>query len=255
VPVASGRISDRRPMIAVASGKGGVGKTTVAVALARRLARSGRAIGLVDADLHGPDVPSMLGVRRDVPARSVTLANWTRGERKASSLEALEVDGLKIASAGFLMAGNQGLAIESVFGDMLLGRLVNDTDWGDIDALVVDLPPGTGEVQQSLLGMARRLAALLVVTPAQVSHLDSARALAVLRAAGVPVLGGVENMAFLECPSCGDKTELHPPAPAERTIWAEGVSRLARLPFRPGGVVDEAALEPAVSAVIAHLDA
>jgi ATP-binding protein involved in chromosome partitioning len=227
----------------------------VAVALARRLARSGRAIGLVDADLHGPDVPSMLGVRRDVPARSVTLANWVRSERKTSSLEALELDGLKIASAGFLMAGNQGLAIESVFGDMLLNRLVNDTDWGDVDALVVDLPPGTGEVQQALLGMARRLAVLLVVTPAQVSHLDSARALAVLRAAAVPVLGGVENMAFLECPNCGDETELHPRAPAERTIWADGVSRLARLPFRPGGVVDEAALEPAVSAVIAHLDA
>ena len=242
-------------MIAVASGKGGVGKTTVAVALARGLARSGREIGLVDADLHGPDVPSMLGVRRDVPARSVTLASWTRGERKTSTLEALEVDGLKIASAGFLMAGNQGLAIESVFGDMLLGRLVNDTDWGDVEALVVDLPPGTGEVQQSLLGMARRLVALLVVTPAQVSHLDSARALTVLRAAGVPVLGGVENMAFLECPGCGDEVELHPPAPVERTIWADGVSRLGRLPFRPGGIVDEAALEPAVSAVIAHLDA
>src|SRR5919199_237176 len=125
------------------------------------------------------------------------------------------------------MAGNQGLAVESVFGDMLLGRLVNDTDWGDVEALVVDLPPGTGEVQQSLLGMARRLAALLVVTPAQMSHLDSARALAVLRAAGVPVLGGVENMAFLECPGCGDQVELHPPAPVEQTIWVDGVSRLA----------------------------
>jgi ATP-binding protein involved in chromosome partitioning len=125
--VANGGISDRLPTIAVASGKGGVGKTTVAVALARRLARSGRAIGLVDADLHAPDVPSMLGVRRDVPARSVTLASWTPGERKTSTLEALKVDGLKIACAGFLMPGNQGLAVESVFGDMLLGRLVNNT--------------------------------------------------------------------------------------------------------------------------------
>jgi len=223
------------------------------VALARQLARTGRKIGLVDADLYGPDVPFMLGLRRDVPAASVTLARWAGGSQNPG-LEAMELDGLKVASAGFLMSGGQGLAIGSTFGDMLLSRLVNDTGWGDVEALVVDLPPGTGEVQQSLLDMADRITAILVVTPAEVSHLDSGRALAVLRAARVSVLGGVENMAYLECPGCGEATELHAPTPEERTIWANGVPRLARLPFRPGGGVEPTDFAPVVSAVLAHLN-
>ena len=198
-------------MIAIASGKGGVGKTSVAVALARQLARSGRRIGLVDADLYGPDVPRMLDFRRDAPATSVTLARWGRGSGTAS-LEAMELDGLKVASAGFLMSGSQGLAIGSTFGDMLLSRLVNDTDWGDTEAL--------------LLHMAR-----------------------------VPVLGGVENMAHLECPHYGGTTELHTPAPQERTVWAQGVPRLVRLPFRPDGAIEGADLAPVLSAVVAYLDA
>jgi ATP-binding protein involved in chromosome partitioning len=251
--VASERLSYHVPVIAIASGKGGVGKTSVAVALARQLARSGRRIGLVDADLYGPNVPRMLGFRRDAQATSVTLARWGRGSGTAS-LEAMELDGLNVASAGFLMSGSQGLAIGSAFGDMLLSRLVNDTDWGDTEALVVDLPPGTGEVQQSLLGMAGRVAAILVVTPAEISHLDSSRALAVLHMARVPVLGGVENMAYLECPHCGGTTELHTPAPQERTVWAQGVPRLVRLPFRPDGAIEGADLVPVLSAVVAHLD-
>src|SRR5687768_11680713 len=101
------------PIIAVASGKGGVGKSSVAVAIGRELARSGRNAGLVDADIAGPDVPRMLGLRRDVPARTITLARWPREGRGGSGLEAMEVDGLKVASAGFLMAGNQGLALGS----------------------------------------------------------------------------------------------------------------------------------------------
>jgi ATP-binding protein involved in chromosome partitioning len=237
-------------MIAVASGKGGVGKTSVAVAMARQLARQGRRIGLVDADLYGPDVPRMLGLRRDAPARSITLTGWG-GSRK---LEAVAVEGLQVASAGFLMSGNQGLAIGSTFGDMLLARLVNDTAWDDVEALIVDLPPGTGEVQQSLLGMASRLTAILVVTPAEVSHLDSSRALNVLRGAEVSVLGGVENMAYLACPHCGERTDLHVPAPQDRTIWAAGVRRLATLPFRPGGTIDDADLAPAVTRVLGYLD-
>lgn len=239
-------------MIAVASGKGGVGKTSVAVALARHLARAGRRIGLVDADLHGPDVPRMVGLRRDAPARSVTLASWSTTGR-GPSLEAIEVDGFQVASAGFLMSGTQGLAVGSAFGDLLLGRLINDTRWDDVEALVIDLPPGTGEVQQSLLGMARRLTAILVVTPAEVSHLDSGRALSVLRTARVPVLGGIENMSYLRCPHCGDVTDLHVRAPHDRTIWAQGVPQLAKLPFRPDGTIDDNAFAPVVAHVLDHL--
>jgi ATP-binding protein involved in chromosome partitioning len=240
------------PVIAVASGKGGVGKTTVAVALARGLVAAGRKVGLVDADLYGPDIPQMLGIRRDVPAKSLTLTQWD-GTRRGG-LEAVEVDGLKVASVGFLLGGQQGLSIGAQFGDMLLGRLVRHTDWGNVEALVVDLPPGTGDVQQSLLGMVGQVAAVLVVTPAEVSHLDTGRALTVLQTAQARILGGIENMAYLQCPHCGEQTALHPPAPPDRTIWAQGVQKLGRLPFRPDGTVPEADLAPTVAAVLAYVD-
>jgi ATP-binding protein involved in chromosome partitioning len=243
------------PIIAVASGKGGVGKSSVAVAIGRELARSGRRAGLVDADLAGPDVPRMLGLRRDVPARSVTLARWARGDGRGSGLEAMEVDGLKVASAGFLMAGSQGLALGSELGDLMLGRLIKETDWGDVEVLVVDLPPGVSFTQQGVLSGAGRVATILVVTPAEVSHLDTGRALSTLREVRTPVLGGVENMAYFECPCCGEKTELHAPAPDERTIWAGGVERLARLPFRPDAVIDAADLAPVLEAVARHIAA
>jgi len=135
------------PIIAVASGKGGVGKSSVAVAIGRELVRSGCPVGLVDADIAGPDVPRMLGLRRDVPAKSITLARWG-----GPGLEAMDVDGLKVASAGFLMAGSQGLALGSDLGDLMLGRLIEETNWGDVEALVVDLPPGIGFTQQFLAG-------------------------------------------------------------------------------------------------------
>jgi ATP-binding protein involved in chromosome partitioning len=243
------------PIIAVASGKGGVGKSSVAVAIGRELARSGRQVGLVDADIAGPDVPRMLGLRRDVPARSVTLAQWGHGGRGGSGLEAVEVDGLKVASAGFLMAGSQGLAFGSDLGDLLLGRLIKETRWGDVEALVVDLPPGISFTQQGVLSGAGRVTTILVVTPAEVSHLDTSRALATLREVRTPVLGGVENMAYFECPCCGAKTELHAPAPDDRTIWAGGVERLARLPFRPSAAIAADDLAPVLDAVAAHIAA
>jgi ATP-binding protein involved in chromosome partitioning len=255
VPGISRQSPGQLPIIAVASGKGGVGKSSVAVAIGRELARSGRRAGLVDADIAGPDVPRMLGLRRDVPARSITLTRWARGDRGGSGLEAMEVDGLKVASAGFLMAGNQGLALGSDLGDLMLGRLIKETDWGDVEALVVDLPPGVSFTQQGVLSGAGRVATILVVTPAEVSHLDTGRALSMLRQVRTPVLGGVENMAYFECPCCGEKTELHAPAPDERTIWAGGVERLARLPFRPDAVIEAADLAPVLDAVAAHIAA
>jgi ATP-binding protein involved in chromosome partitioning len=226
-----------------------VGKSSVAVAIARELVLSGRRAGLVDADIAGPDVPRMLGLRRDVPARTVTLAQWG----PAAGMEAMEVDGLKVASVGFLMAGSQGLALGTDLADLMLGRLIKDTNWGDIEVLVVDLPPGVSFTQQGVLSGAGRVATILVVTPAEVSHLDTSRALATLREVRTPVLGGVENMAYFECPCCGEKTELHAPAPDDRTIWAGGVERLARLPFRPDAKIESADLAPVLEAVAKHI--
>jgi ATP-binding protein involved in chromosome partitioning len=239
------------PVIAVASGKGGVGKTSVAVALAQELVRRGRRTGLLDADLHGPDVPRMLGIRRDATARSVTLTA-SKGERNAE-LEAVDVDGLKVASVGFLLGGGQGLTMAGPFAELMLGRLVKQTVWGELDVLVADLPPGTGEVQQGLLALSEDIAAVLVVTPAEVSHLDTGRAVAVLRQAEVPLLGGVENMAYLSCPHCGEQTLMHTPAPADRTIWALGVPRLAGIPFRIDAAVTPQDVAPIADAVEARL--
>ncbi len=240
------------PVVAVASGKGGVGKTSIAVSLARDLVREGLRVGLLDADLHGPDVPRMLGIRRDAPARSVTLTA-APGALNAA-LEAVDVDGLKVASVGFLLGGDQGLTMAGPFAEMMLGRLIRQTVWGELDVLVVDMPPGTGDVQQGLLSLSTEIAALLVVTPAEVSHLDTGRAVAVLRQAKVPLLGGVENMAYLVCSHCGKRTALHAPAPPDRTIWALGVERLARIPHRPDGSIAPKDIRPVAAAVQAHLD-
>ena len=234
------------PVVAVASGKGGVGKTSVAVGLARRLGSVGCRVGLVDADLYGPDVPRMLGIRRDIPAASVTVANWG-GRSRAADLQAAEVDGIKVASLGFLIGGNQGISVGAPIGALLLRRLVCDTDWGELDGFVIDLPPGTGEIHQSLLGIFDRIAVLLVVTPAEVAHLDTSRALTVLNTAHATVLGGVENMSYLRCGHCGERMALHPDTPADRTIWSRGVPKLASLPFRPDGVIPDAELDAVVA--------
>jgi ATP-binding protein involved in chromosome partitioning len=241
------------PVVAVASGKGGVGKTSVAVALARELVRRGRRTGLLDADLHGPDVPRMLGIRRDRTARSVTLTA-TKGEHNAE-LEAVDVDGLKVASVGFLLGGNQGLTMAGPFAELMLGRLLKQTLWGELDVLVADLPPGTGDVQHGLLTLSDDVSAVLVVTPAEVSHLDTSRTVAVLRQAHVPLLGGVENMAYVLCPHCGERTALHTPAPEERTIWALGVPKLAGIPFRTDAAVTAADVAPIADAVEARMSA
>jgi ATP-binding protein involved in chromosome partitioning len=175
-----------------------------------------------------------------------------KGERNAG-LEAVEVDGLKVASVGFLLGGRQGLTMTGQFAELMLGRLVKQTIWGEIDVLIADLPPGTGEVQQGLVGLSDDVSAVLVVTPAEVSHLDTSRAVAVLRQAVVPLLGGVENMAYMVCPHCGERTALYTPAPEDRTIWALGVSKLAGIPFRTDATVTAEDVGPVADAVEAQL--
>lgn len=214
------------PVIAVASGKGGVGKTSVSVGLARSLTGAGLNVGLVDADLYGPDVPRMLGLRRDTPARWVPVTG-------SGGTDAVAVDGIQVASAGFLLGGTQGLAVGAGIAELLLMRLLTETRWRNPDLLVVDLPPGTADILQAVLKSAARLTVVVVVTPAEVSHLDSGRLITVLRQLKVPILGGVENMAHLACPCCGHPIDLHPPTPAERTIWSRGITKLATVPYRP----------------------
>ncbi len=215
------------PIIAVASGKGGVGKSTVAVNLSLALGALGRRVGLVDADLYGPDVPRMLGLRRRRDASSVTLFA-ARGQRGAR-LEVVQRHGIQLASAGFLLGENQGLGIAANMAELLVGRLVADAAWEDVDCLVVDLPPGTADIQQSVFGL-RSLFVLLVVTPQVIAHQDARRLIADLGRHRVVCVGGVENMSGQICPACGDKTELFPPAPPEESIWGV-IPKLASVPF------------------------
>lgn len=219
-------------LIAVVSGKGGVGKTTVAVNLAFALRASGVRVGLVDGDLHGPDVPRMLGVTRRREATGVTL--WTNprttGGRRPRPLE---VDGLPVVSNQLLLGEEQAFDTEATFGGLLLSRFVETVDWGDAQVLVVDLPPGTGDALQQLAAIRPLAGALVVVTPQDVAHLDARKVVTLVRGRGIPILGGVENMAGLRCPDCGARVDLFPPTTPERTIWHQGVEQLVSIPFDP----------------------
>jgi ATP-binding protein involved in chromosome partitioning len=224
------------PVIAVASGKGGVGKTTVAVNLALGLQARGLSVGLVDADLYGPDAAHMLGVRRREPARHITLFA-TRGTA-GSRLEVIRQHGVQVASAAFLMGESQGLGVQAGIAQLLVRRLIADADWQDLDCLVVDLPPGSADIQQFVFALGDRpVHVLLVVTPQVVAHRDAHRLISELGRHAAAIAGGVQNMASLRCPSCGEATELFVPAPAQESIW-ERVPLLASVPFSARGAHD-----------------
>jgi len=220
---------DQGPVIAVASGKGGVGKTTVAVNLALALRAQGLAVGLVDADLYGPDVPRMLGLRRKRDASSLTLFA-ARGQA-GSRLEVVDRYGVQLASAAFLLGENQGLGIQGDIAQLMVRRLITDAAWEGVGCLVVDLPPGTADIQQFVFGLGSRpVFVVVVVTPQVIAHQDARRLIADLGRHAVVSVGGVENMSGQICPSCGKTTELFPAAPPEESIWGL-VPRLASMPF------------------------
>jgi len=237
-PDANGESGRARPVpiLAVASGKGGVGKTTVAVNLALGLRARGLRIGLVDADLYGPDAAHMLGMRRREPASHITL--FSRPGAAGSRLEVASHHGVQVASAAFLMGESQGLGVHSSVAQLLVRRLIADAEWDDLDCLVIDLPPGSADIQQFVFALAGHpVHVLLVVTPQVVAHRDAHRLLAELDRHGAVVAGGVENMASLICTSCGETTELFVPAPPHETIWAR-VPLLASIPFSARGAHD-----------------
>lgn len=215
--------------IAVASGKGGVGKSTVALNLARALARRGDRVGLLDADLHGPDIPRMLGLIREERADHLTL--WLK-PGAGRDVPVIERDGIKVASVQFLIAEDQSISFQANLADLLLRRLL-EADWGDLDYLVIDLPPGTADIQQRVAGLVELVGVLVVVTPQDVAHLDARKLLDMLSQRGVRVLGGVENMAWTACPHCGERIVIFPPAAEGRTIWGQ-VDRLLELPMDAG---------------------
>jgi len=206
-----------RMLIAVGSGKGGVGKSTVAANLAIALARSGRKVGLVDADVYGPSQPTLLGTDAKPTAEN-------------DRLIPVEAHGLKFLSLGQLVSPGHALAWRGPMATGALSKLI-DAAWGDAEMLVVDLPPGTGDVQLSLIQKSRPDGAIIVSTPQDLSLIDATRAIDLFRKMDVPVLGIVENMAGYLCPHCGEGSDPFGSGGAEAAAKKIGVPFLGRLPL------------------------
>jgi ATP-binding protein involved in chromosome partitioning len=227
-----------RFVVAVGSGKGGVGKSTVSLQLALALVRRDLTVGLLDADLYGPDIPLMVNLSRAERARQWEF--WRRGG--VVRREPLERYGIRIMSVGFLVGERQAFTMPALLLTAALSQLIEHVEWGAPDILLIDLPPGTADLQQQLLAVVTLDGAVVVVGPQDVAHLDARRFLDFLHDAGVSVLGGIENMRALQCPHCGERVDVFPPVREDRSIWSDGVVRLGEIPLDPSlGRLDGAA--------------
>jgi ATP-binding protein involved in chromosome partitioning len=206
-----------RTLIAIGSGKGGVGKSTVAANLAVALARSGKRIGLVDADVYGPSQPTLLGSSEKPTAED-------------EQLIPVEAHGVKFLSLGHLVSPGHALAWRGPMATGALAKLI-EADWGDSELLIVDLPPGTGDVQLSLIQRSRPAGAVIVSTPQDLSLIDARRAVDLFNKMSVPVLGIIENMATYTCPHCGEASHPFGTGGAEAAAKELGVPFLGRLPL------------------------
>jgi ATP-binding protein involved in chromosome partitioning len=209
----------RRRIVAVASGKGGVGKSTLAANLAVAMVRQGRKVGLVDADIYGPSQPRLLANEGQRPeARDKKLvpvpSPW----------------GVPLLSMGHLAQPGQAIAWRGPMAGNALSQLV-DADWGDAEVLVVDMPPGTGDVQLTMLQRFKPDGALIVSTPQDLSLMDATRAIGLFEQGGVPIIGVVENMAGYVCPHCGETSDPFGHGGAEATARELGHAFLGRIPL------------------------
>ena len=213
-------IAGVKNLIAVGSGKGGVGKTTVSVNLAIALAKLGYSVGLMDADVYGPNVPLMMGENQTPSAI---------GER----IQPLEQYGVKLMSMGFLNPGDKPLVWRGPMLHSVIQQFLRGVDWGELDYLVIDLPPGTGDVQLSLVQTAPITGAVIVTTPSDVSLEDARKAVHMFEQVRVPLLGIVENMSYLQCPHCSERIDVFSTGGGRRTAQQMGVRFLGALPLDP----------------------
>src|SRR6266571_5992463 len=219
-------IPEVKHTIAVSSGKGGVGKSTIAVNLALALRQTGAQVGLVDVDVYGPDVPLMMGARG-------------RPGMFDNKIIPVEAHGIKIMSIGLLVAEREALVWRGPMIHSAVQQFLRDVNWGPLDYLVFDMPPGTGDAQLSLSQSIPLSGAVMVTTPQDVALLDVRRAVGMFQRLNVPILGIVENMSHFVCPHCGGTTSIFGDTGGQRVAEEYGVPLLARIPLemdtRKGG--------------------
>ena len=208
-------------IVAVGSGKGGVGKTTLAVNLALALAKLGHKVGLLDADVYGPNVPLMLGTSAQ--------PNVLPDQR----IEPLEIQGIKVISVGFLNPGDKPLIWRGPMLHSIIRQFLGSVEWGSLDYLIVDLPPGTGDVSLSLIQTVPLTGAIVVSTPSDVSLQDGRKAIEMFRQMKVDVVGMVENMSYFVCPHCQHEIDIFSRGGAEKTANQFGIAFLGSIQLDP----------------------
>ncbi len=227
VRASSGGRTDAQPIpgvkntIAVASGKGGVGKSTVAVNLAVALAQAGAKVGLLDADVYGPSTPLMMGVNE-------------RPLMRDNKIVPLEAHGVRVMSIGFILDPAKALIWRGPLVAQLINQFLNDVHWEDLDYLVLDLPPGTGDVQLTLVQKIPISGAVIVTTPQEVALADAVKGLKMFAEVKTPILGIVENMSGFICPNCDERHDIFGSGGGERTAAEHGVELLGKIPIEPG---------------------
>ncbi|HVM79073.1 MAG TPA: iron-sulfur cluster carrier protein ApbC [Stellaceae bacterium] len=208
-----------KTIVAVASGKGGVGKSTVAANLALAFAANGLRVGLLDADIYGPSMPRMLGI------------SGRPSSRDGRVLEPMENYGIKAMSMGFLVPEDTPMIWRGPMVMSAIQQMLRDVAWGELDVLVVDLPPGTGDAQLTMAQQVPLSGAVIVSTPQDIALLDARKGLNMFRKVDVPVLGIVENMSYFLCPHCGERSEIFSHGGARREAEKLGTDFLGEIPL------------------------
>jgi ATP-binding protein involved in chromosome partitioning len=206
-------------VIAVASGKGGVGKSTTAVNLALALSAEGARVGLLDADIYGPSLPMMMGIQGRPESAD------------GKTMEPLENHGVQVMSIGFLVDDDQAMIWRGPMATQALDQLLRQTNWDDLDYLLVDMPPGTGDIALTLSQRVPLTGAVIVTTPQDIALIDAMKGISMFQKVGVPILGIVENMAVYCCPNCGHTEHIFGADGAQRMATQFGVDVLGALPL------------------------
>jgi len=240
--VASPALAGVKNIIAVASGKGGVGKSTTAVNIAFALARAGSKVGLLDADVYGPSIPRMVAIT--TPA----------GEGKVGGATVIvppQADGIKVLSAGMFASANEAMILRGPMAGGVIKQLLTQVEWGELDYLVIDYPPGTGDIQLTISQTAPVTGAIIVTTPQEISLIDVRKAISMFKTLKVPVLGVIETMSYFICDGCDKKHFIFRQGGGERLAREFGVAYLGGVPLDPAVAVSS---DEGRAQVVAHPD-